>query len=514
MTKSNEQISRMKAMMTYGLTTESKNSYKAIEHSKEGADGKMYAIIREGAKFYIKVANKKNNLVKEDYEYIGGFRNRKDHEYSSYANALKNFDMKMMSVKESCGKNNIIIESWNPDKREELAVESTDRMRKEIERQRQIMSNTKVIQENKNYTVKLNESECCKVDKECAATQKDNIKHEKNSNGEPTKQGGDPFVEKAEAEAAKTQKANGKKEFKAVMEGEQVLGWNDNADYMDMSHGTEVGDSAPYCDKEEKTIEEGTAMHNSDNQNSPAVGVGEVGDDAPFDEKLHEGFELSDEEEIDVEDDDVEFDDEVDMDDEADFEDEMAEDPIEADVEEVDFESDLEDEASDEFNGDMEARMSAIEDMLAKIAEKLGVDAFEDDSLYDDEEAEDVDADDEGAEEMMDVEPMEDEEPIEDETVEDEEEVEVFESVNYQKMVQEDKMDYFGKHPAYQKEPMELPSNKHQEMSDYYDMNDESVESEQPFGTKIGDTAPFTVNPQQIQNAIAESLRRILKKKI
>jgi hypothetical protein len=80
--------------------------------------------------------------------------------------------------------------------------------------------------------------------------------------------------------------------------------------------------------------------------------------------------------------------------------------------------------------------------------------------------------------------------------------------------MKEDKMNYFGKHPAYRKEPMELPSKNHQEMQDYYDMNDESVDSEQPFGQKIGDSAPFEVSPKQIQNAIAESIKRILKKKI
>ena len=519
MSNTKDQISRMKAMMTYGLTTENKTSFKSIEHQKEGADGKMYAIIREGAKFYIKVSDKKTGLVKEDFNYIGGFRNRKDNEYSSYANALKNFDMKMMSIKESCGRNNIIIESWNPDKKEELAVESTDRMKREIERQRQIMSNTRVIQENKNYTVKLDEGSC-KVDGDCAATQKNNIKKEKPSTGEASKQGGDPFVKKAKD----AQKSNSKKEFKPVLgEGEEVLGWNDNEDYLDMSNGTEVGDSAPFTEGEgtEKemdngTVAEGTAMHNTDNQNSPAVGVGEVGDDAPFDETIHEEFEY-DEEDVDVED-DVDMEGDADMEgaeDEVDFE-------LDDETSDVDFESDLDDEDSeDEFNGDIESRISAIEDMLSKIADKLGVDMFEDDDLYSDSDEEDSEV--EGAEEMMDDAEFGDTEDFEEdaedfeedaEDAEEEDDVEVFESRNYRKMMKEDKMNYFGKHPAYRKEPMELPSKNHQEMQDYYDMNDESVDSEQPFGQQIGDSAPFEVSPKQIQNAIAESIKRILKKKI
>ena len=90
----------------------------------------------------------------------------------------------------------------------------------------------------------------------------------------------------------------------------------------------------------------------------------------------------------------------------------------------------------------------------------------------------------------------------------------MFESVAYRKLMQEEKMDYFGKHPAYRKKPMDVPSSQHQEMQDYYDMNDDSAKSEQPFGQEIGDGAPFEVDPEEITNAIAESIKRVLKKKI
>jgi hypothetical protein len=95
-----------------------------------------------------------------------------------------------------------------------------------------------------------------------------------------------------------------------------------------------------------------------------------------------------------------------------------------------------------------------------------------------------------------------------------EEGVKVYESASAKRVVKEDNLDYFGKHPAYQKSPMELPSNKHKEMSDYYDMNDDSIQSEEPYGKKIGDSAPFEIAPEAIENAITESIMRILKKKI
>ena len=112
----------------------------------------------------------------------------------------------------------------------------------------------------------------------------------------------------------------------------------------------------------------------------------------------------------------------------------------------------------------------------------------------------------------------EDDEDIDDEEIdgeEDEEDVEVFESKNFRKaMLKEDEYHYFGQHPAYQKEPMDLPSGKHAEKQGYFDMNDDSVEDESAFGEEIGNSAPFEVTPESIENAIAESITRIMKKKI
>jgi hypothetical protein len=99
--------------------------------------------------------------------------------------------------------------------------------------------------------------------------------------------------------------------------------------------------------------------------------------------------------------------------------------------------------------------------------------------------------------------------------LDDEDDFEVYESKNFKKaMLKEDEMHYFGQHPAYQKEPMELPEPNHQEKEGYYDMNDDSVENTNAYGEEIGDSAPFDINPEQIENAIAESIKRILKKKI
>ena len=507
MSKFDKELDRMRAMMNFGLKTEDKNQYKSVEYQRLGADGKMYGIVREGTKYYIKVSNDANSTLKENFDYVGGFRNRKDYEYSSYANALKNFDMKMKSIKESKKDvKDVITESWNLDTKKGWTTETTEKMRNEIERQREIMNNAKKIFESKGkpystnveinlFESKVNEAKSCdKVDSECSNTQKNNIKKESPKQGDATSVNGNPFTEEP------------KSEDMDLNESEQVLGWNDNKDYLDTSHGTEIGDGSPFNEEPHSesemnngVIDEGVAMHNSQNQNSPEVGTSEVGDTAPFEKKVtNELSESSYCEEDDVEMDDFESEEEP-MDDFESEEEVSIDEPMED--EDGEFEMEIE---TEDFDDDMESRISAMEDLLSKIAEKLGVDSFEDDSLYDDESMDDFESED-------------DEIDFEDDFEDDEDDFEVYESVNYRKMMNklnEDRLDYFGKHPAYQKEPMGLPSNSHQEKEGYYDMNDDSVKNDSAYGQSIGSGAPFEIDPQTIENSIAESIKRIMKKKI
>jgi hypothetical protein len=380
------------------------------------------------------------------------------------------------------------------------------------------MGNAQMINEKKNYSA---------VDKACADTQKNNIKAEKAECGDAINTNGDPYTQKADKKFKKVQAANIKGEgCTRVNECEQVLGWNDDENYLDMSSSTEVGDSAPYgkckgcdCDLEHGTVEEGTAMHNTDNQNSPSVGVGEVGDDAPYTEKAKnelqeedekKGFfhndELDDDKQLDDPEEEILIDDE-DFEDDFDAEDENSDFDMKDD--EMTFEITPDEEPMEEPMEDespvTREEFDELMDIVKAIADKIGVDSFEDDDLYDTEDEVEEPMDDEfGAED--------DEEAIEEPEVK--EESVVYESRAYRRMMAEDKLNYFGKHPAYRKKPMELPSAKHSEMADYYDMNDESVYGENPYGEKIGDGAPYDIDPKSIENAIAESIKRAMKKKI
>ena len=141
----NDQLQRMKGLMTYGAVNEKKeNKGGAMEYHSLGADGKSYGIIRENQKFYIKVAPKSKEMVVEAYEYIGGFNNKKAYEYTSYSNALKNFELKMMSINEAYNpKVNMNTQLFEANG--EVMTEGTKEMMSEIARQRQIMNNVAAI---------------------------------------------------------------------------------------------------------------------------------------------------------------------------------------------------------------------------------------------------------------------------------------------------------------------------------------------------------------------------------
>ena len=537
----NETLDRMKALMGYGLQTESKKTpYSSVENKKLGADGKVYGIVREGLNYFIKVAPNKANLVKEDFNYIGGFRNRKDYQYHSFADCQKNFDMKMMSLKEAANRNDIDTSSWNLDKKEEVVIEATEKMKNEILRERQIMKNAVLINEKKAV--------CC----DAPGCPKDNIKSEKPSTGNAE-------------DAVDHEKAELPKEMtESVVNEEEVLGWNrGNDDYMDKSHGTEIGDSAPFDDAEARniddgdkqvnktgemkngTVEEGASMHDADNQNTPTPGVGEIGDNQPFDgEKGKQIDEAID----DFGGDDLGAEGGEDLGGEEPMGDDLGGEgePIDADAEGEELGDEIADDEMDNevYEDDTESRLDAMEELLSQIAAKLGVSeapvddaAYGDDDIFGDEEGEEdfgAEGDDFGGEE---------EEPIEDElnmemqpqfeSRQRRDGVQIFETKAFRNAMRKqrvneegmtpfkdagrvpsgnmNKLDDFGKHPAYQKKVMELPPKDMKEFPGYYDMNDDSVKNDTPYGEKIGDGAPFEIDPQSIDNAIAEAINRLKK---
>jgi len=98
-----EAINRMLELMGKAPINENtKNS--VVELTKVGPDGKVYGIVRENHEYYIKIANATDNLVVENFNYIGGLSNKKNEVYPSYSKALKQLNLKFISLNESIGK--------------------------------------------------------------------------------------------------------------------------------------------------------------------------------------------------------------------------------------------------------------------------------------------------------------------------------------------------------------------------------------------------------------------------
>lgn len=144
----NDQLSRMKALMTYGAVNEDAKpiSTHNIEYKAKAADGKYYGIIRENSKYFVKVATPGKETIAEAYQYIGGINNKANYEYNSYSNALKQFELKLGSINEAYDEDRKVnVEALDPYKKEDLVIEGTEKMKNELARQRQIMRNACVI---------------------------------------------------------------------------------------------------------------------------------------------------------------------------------------------------------------------------------------------------------------------------------------------------------------------------------------------------------------------------------
>ncbi len=98
--KGTEILNRMKELMNVTPIKEGVDRSTEVI-TKLGPDGKAYAIIKENSEYYIKVSDKTNNLVMEDFRYIGGLMNKKNEAYPSYSEATKQLNLKFIDLAES-----------------------------------------------------------------------------------------------------------------------------------------------------------------------------------------------------------------------------------------------------------------------------------------------------------------------------------------------------------------------------------------------------------------------------
>lgn len=570
-----EQISKMNRLINFGKVNETKSSAPIVELKKKAANGKTYGIIRENAKFYIVEAPEKDTeVLAEDFSYIGGFNNRKENEYKTYAKAANALDLKLMAINETVAKKDrVLIEQ--PKQTAEWETQITESMRKEIDRFKEVTSNVAyIIAEDKSSVPSahtLPEAPASHPsDKKVNAPFTDTsvAKGDKDFKEKETnyKKAGAPFNVDGEADNKDMQsdktpgngaddgvyceapkyvdtgvagqhpkggtvvrlKENKEGKIRMILTEEQVLAWNDNKNYMDKSHGTEVGSSAPFTDEvgeasnqteadTDKIHEsEGVAVHNTDNQNSPTPGTSKVGDGQPFEVKVNE---------------DVTADDAAGLPDEEDFSEypfpEQAEDDYGTKFDN-DFAEFEDGEGGDELpeieivpdedEGPSDAEIRRAERGIDPDWEKNWNKFDDDEDFYFQESAQPVyefvltEGEEDGpndaairrANRGLNFDKWNE---IDDEDGD-------TEYYPWESVVRESKLNDFGKHPAYRKVPMTLPANKEVAINGAREWDDESAQGEEPFGQQIGDSAPFT----QVVDKITESLMATLygnnKKKV
>lgn len=543
-----QELDRMKSLINYKTNVNESVSNTGmltprLEYSQKAADGRTYGIIRECNKFYIKIApNKDTELLAEDYDYIGGYLNRKENEYNSYAAASKNFDLKMMAINETHEATKQKVSQFVEKEVSDWQVNETKEMRSEINRFNQILKNVGLIQEGKTTEPAVGKvgkvGSSAPFDKKATTsgnydnknehddpktaddTFKDKSKPSGNNDGKnkhsDPKTADDTFDEdvkkgdiESDGESVATKKTSGGKVVK-VNEGRrviklteaQVLAWNKSKEYMDKSHGTEIGSSAPFGDEvgEESNqteaptekIHEGEAVYK--NGKIP-TSVGETGDDDPFTEKVNENLHVETDDvagakgfdgdglgEDYVEGDelsDIPF---PEVEETDDFEDEEIidspeEEPFNNDDDEYGFSDETDDvEIDGDIEGDLDADIEGLGDDELGDVERVNFEDYGNDEFGD-----------EGFNEPNDIQ---------------------FETIRRTiNRIVESELKDFGKHPAYRKVPMTTPANKEVAPNGARDWNDKSVESETPFGEKIGDSAPFDEKVvDMLANAIVQKM--------
>tara|TARA_B100000497_G_C7693889_1_gene422890 strand:- start:2171 stop:4087 length:1917 start_codon:yes stop_codon:yes gene_type:complete len=102
--KGQDKINRITDLMGRMTTLNESTSLSEIDFIKKGPNGIVYGIIRENRNYFIKTTEKTSGtLVSEDFEYVGGVKNKYDERYHSYAEALKHLNMKFDMLNESYG---------------------------------------------------------------------------------------------------------------------------------------------------------------------------------------------------------------------------------------------------------------------------------------------------------------------------------------------------------------------------------------------------------------------------
>ena len=575
MSSFNDQLSRMKALMTYGTVNEDTkhiSSYN-IEYKAKAADGKYYGIIRENSKYFVKVATPGKEMVAESYQYIGGVQNKKNYEYNSYANALKQFELKLGSINEAYDENRRVnVEVLDPYKKEDLVIEGTEEMKNELARQRQIMRNACVIMNEATeigstpFKTQLEAEHDNSGDKDYPFTKEGKPEEDRGAikfdGGDPEKHSAtfgpdsndveDYDLDKGATPKVKDSVASENPKGGKVARVNESMGECGGPCGMKECGGmfAEEGDEDLELGQEEQPVDtdelDGVAPEELGNEEEMGSEMGdELGDE---DAEFGEEDELGDDEDVNLGDEDELGDEEGLDDDEFNFEDEdELDDEEDLDDDEFDFE-DEDDEFGDEeegFEDEDELGDEEYNDEEGLDDGELGEEPEEGEFGDDEEEDPEIELDEnvvkkfrqlvrESINEMFGsavnhLDGGEEGDEFDDEDEEDgewEDEDWKLSSISEAKaakmnsivesvvndILNEDELHVFGDHPGYRKKPMTLPQTGEDKNQWGRDWNDDSVHSEEPFGKGKGDSTPFDQLVAQITDSVMKQINENKKK--
>lgn len=472
--KYDKQLERMEYLMGYRMPMK-ESTRSNVEYYAEAANGKFYGIVKEGTKYYIKECKDatKANLA-ESYDYIHGITSKKENEYKSYNEATKQFELKFMSLNEAYG-GNVKTSVVDFKKNEKTLNYLTEEARKELDRMHAILENSTTIG-MKN----TGNPEAPKTASFSASI-------------------GHPFEEKAEAKLDKDLKATAskpeaqgepfEKEEKvtdADLESDKApKGCESCKDYEDAKYvpADAVAAKKPAGGKvvkvnESLTEDDDILGMDAEEDGEPLVD-NEIVSDEELDRLLSDGEDVTD----------YEFSREMSGEGEE-FEPELE---PEGEVSDKEFTPDEEYMTDDEYSRrTMESKFS-LKQIVESVCDNIMKEFTEPEA-----ETEEITEEEEIA-------------PVEEEPV-------VTESFNkmLSRIIKEEitNLNVFGKHPGYRKKPMTTPANKEVvKTSGDKDWNDDSVKGEQPFGQKIGSSAPYEETVKMLTDAVMKTIKESIKKK-
>ena len=506
MAKYDDQLNRMSYLMEFSSPSTNKNKISSpVAFHTTGADGKIYGIIKEGIKYYIKTTIPGNELIAESYEYIGGFNSKKENEFPSYDKATKHLEVKIINLNESYGKHeDVSVVDFKSGEKNFSTL--TEEARKELNRVNQIFENsTKIGQTNTGTT-----------------------EYKGTASADNTTKNNKPFEEKVNISIDKDVKTNGT--VKGATENKEVT--NVDSDLQSDKMKTGGVSDKDYTDAHDDLEGEG------------------VSDQHPSGGKVTHVNESIEEENFDIEDINNDGIEDIDINDNPDGLDDIEDININDNPDGLEnLDIDLSNEPSElagfESNNntvydDYERILQETEDLIA--GNDKTMDNYNSKGTLPVQSCDKVKNNKDssqsvkqGNEETMKNYQSKGTLPVQSwdkvnetiETITRQVCNEIFKKKNKKpikesfdekitRLVKEEikNLNIWGKHPRYGKEPMTLPDNKEVNKGTAdHDWNDDSVKQNTVYGKKIGNSAPFDQTVEMLTDSVLTALKESLLKK-